>query len=100
VRPNNDNNVYILGAGFSADAGLPTISSFLACMRDAIDWLELAGRSKECAAIERVLEFRHKSAVAGYRTSIDLDNVEHLFSLSDAQPGSTRSDDVQTAIVT
>ena len=45
MRPYNDNNVYILGAGFSAEAGLPVISSFLARMRDAVDWLDKNGTS-------------------------------------------------------
>src|SRR5437016_3900778 len=70
MRPNNDNNVYILGAGFSVEAGLPVISSFLARMRDAVDWLEKDGRDDERKAIERVLDFRHKSAAAGYRINI------------------------------
>lgn len=98
MRPHNDNNVYILGAGFSAEAGLPVISSFLARMRDAVDWLDKAGRDAEREAIERVLDFRHESAPAGYRINIDLDNIEHLFSLADAKPGTASSDDIRLAI--
>ncbi len=98
MRPYNDNNVYILGAGFSAEAGLPVIFSFLAQMRDAVDWLEKEGRTAEREAIERVLDFRHQSAAAGYRMNIDLDNIEHLFSLADAAPGTTNSNDVSLAI--
>lgn len=98
MRPHNDNNVYILGAGFSAEAGLPIISSFLARMRDAVDWLDKAGRGAERQAIERVLDFRHESAAAGYRINIDLDNIEHLFSLADAKPGTASRDDIRLAI--
>jgi len=98
MRPHNDNNVYILGAGFSAEAGLPVISSFLARMRDAVDWLDKAGRVAEREAIERVLDFRHESAAAGYRINIDLGNIEHLFSLADAKPGTASSDDIRLAI--
>lgn len=98
MRPHNDNNVYILGAGFSAEAGLPVISSFLARMRDAVDWLDKAGRKAEREAIERVLDFRHESSAAGYRINIDLDNIEHLFSLADAKPGTASSDDIRLAI--
>ncbi|MSQ50987.1 MAG: hypothetical protein EXR28_03760 [Betaproteobacteria bacterium] len=98
MRPHNDNNAYILGAGFSAEAGLPVISSFLTRMRDAVDWLDKAGRVAEREAIERVLDFRHESAAAGYRINIDLDNIEHLFSLADAKPGTTSSDDIRLAI--
>ncbi len=85
MRPNNDNKVYILGAGFSAEAGLPLIDSFLGRMRDAVNWLEKNSREGELRAIERVLKFRHESAAAGYRINIDLDNIEHLFSLAAAQ---------------
>lgn len=98
MRPNNDNNVYILGAGFSAEAGIPVISSFLTRMRDAVDWLEKNGRVGERVAIERVLDFRHQSAAAGYRISIDLDNIEHLFSLAAAKPGSASTEDICLAI--
>lgn len=98
MRPTNDKNVYILGAGFSADAGLPVISSFLARMRDAVDWLEVNGRVSEQEAIERVLDFRHQSAPAGYRINIDLDNIEHLFSLADARPGTASANDIRLAI--
>lgn len=98
MRPYNDNNVYILGAGFSAEAGLPVISSFLVRMRDAVDWLDTYGRVSEREAIERVLEFRHESAAAGYRINIDLDNIEHLFSLADAKPGTASAEDIRLAI--
>ena len=34
-KAHNDHNVYILGAGFSAQAGLPLITDFMNRMRDA-----------------------------------------------------------------
>jgi SIR2-like protein len=98
MRPKNDNNVYIIGAGFSVEAGLPTLASFLNRMRDAIDWLESKGRHEERTAIEKVLDFRHQSGVAGYRISLDLDNVESLFSLAEAQDGSGNMKYIQVAI--
>src|SRR5260370_42016374 len=98
MRPYNDNNVYILGAGFSSEAGLPLVSSFLARMRDAVDWLAASGRTSEREAIERVLDFRHESAAAGYRINIDLDNIEHLFSLAEAKPGTASGADIRLAI--
>lgn len=55
-RPRNDHNVYILGAGFSAEAGLPLIKDFMNRMRDAAVWLEEQdGREREIAAIARAL---------------------------------------------
>jgi hypothetical protein len=98
MRPNNDNNVYVLGAGFSAEAGLPVITSFLGRMRDAFDWLQGRGREDELRAIERVLQFRHESAAAGYRINLDLDNIEHLFSLAAAKAGTASAADIRSAI--
>jgi SIR2-like protein len=81
----NDHNVYILGAGFSAEAGLPLIRNFMNRMRDAAAWLEdQGGRDKEIRAIEQVLDFRLQAAAAAYRVPIDVENVEELFSLVSA----------------
>ena len=81
----NDHSVYILGAGFSCDAGLPTMVPFLQRMRDAHPWLLAQGRTREAAVIESVLDFRLKAASAAYRVPLDVENVEHLFSLASAR---------------
>jgi len=94
----NNTNVYLLGAGFSADAGLPTIADFLNQMRDSTDWLAQQGRQAELAAVGAVLEFRHNAAAAGYRVNVDLDNIEDLFSLAAALPQQAVSRNVQAAI--
>lgn len=94
----NNSNVYLLGAGFSADAGLPTIADFLNQMRDSADWLTQQGRQAELAAVGAVLEFRHNAAAAGYRVNVDLDNIEDLFSLAAALPQQAVSRNVQAAI--
>jgi hypothetical protein len=63
----NDHNVYILGAGFAAEAGLPLIKDFMNRMRDAAAWLEgQGGREREQEAISRVLEFRLRAAAAAH----------------------------------
>ena len=80
----NNHNVYILGAGFSADRGLPVIKNFMHVMRDAHQWLESQGRSKEANAIRSVMEFRLDAASAAYRVRMDLENIEELFSLASA----------------
>jgi hypothetical protein len=81
----NDHNVYILGAGFAAEAGLPLISNFMNCMRDAATWLEArGGRGQEIAAIENILAFRLKAAAATYRIPLRVENIEELFSLASA----------------
>jgi len=91
-------NVYLLGAGFSTDAGLPTIADFLNQMRDSTDWLAQQGRQAELTAVDAVLEFRHNAAAAGYRVNVDLDNIEDLFSLAAALPQQAASQNVQAAI--
>lgn len=83
----NDHNVYILGAGFSKEAGLPLINEFLVRMRDSHEWLCSQGRAAEAQAVEKVLEFRLKAASAAYYVHLDLENIEELFSLASASAG-------------
>jgi len=81
---NNNHNVYILGAGFSVDRGLPSIQNFMLSMRDAHEWLKKNHRDHEAEAIEAVLDFRLSAASAAYRVKLDLENIEELFSLASA----------------
>lgn len=84
-RAYNDHNVYILGAGFAAEAGLPLIKDFTNRMRDAAPWLEAqASREREQEAISRVLEFRLRAAAAAHRVPLNVENIEELFSLASA----------------
>ena len=98
-KAHNDHNVYILGAGFAADAGLPLIYDFMERMRDAAAWLaEQGGRDTEVNAIEEVLVFRHRAAGAAYRTPLDVENVEELFSLASARGGEKLAQNMNVAI--
>lgn len=91
LKAYNNKNVYILGAGFSADAGLPLIKDFTNFLREASDWLEeqesRIGREEEIKAISNVLEFRLKAASAAFRIPLDVENIEELFSLASAKGG-------------
>ena len=78
----NEHNVWILGAGFSRDRGLPLMSDFTQRIRDAHPWLLALGRAREAEAIERVLEYRLHSTAAAYHVDVDLENIEQLFSLA------------------
>lgn len=40
----NDHNVYVLGAGFSKDAGLPLVAEFFNRTRDSVQWLKDNGQ--------------------------------------------------------
>jgi hypothetical protein len=90
--------VYVLGAGFSAEGGVPLVKDFLSRMADSVEWLYQHGREAEAEAIRRVFEFRLRASAAAYRTHIDVDNIEELFSLASASEGETLSDDVTIAI--
>lgn len=78
----NHHNVYILGAGFSTDAGLPAIAGFMSAMRDAARD-DTNNRARK--AISTVMEYRLNAAGAAYRCPIDPENIEELFSLVDAE---------------
>lgn len=78
-------NVYILGAGFSYQAGLPLMKGFLDEMRESINWLEDAGnRERELKAITKVFNLRRRAAGSAYRMRINPENIEELFSLATA----------------
>lgn len=78
-----DHNVYILGAGFSVEAGLPTVSDFMDRMRHVHDALVRAGDDGPAAqAIRTVLDWRVDAANAAYNVQVDLDDFEELFSLA------------------
>jgi SIR2-like domain len=97
-RPESNHNVYILGAGFSRDSGIPVIKDFLERMASSVEWLYENDRSAEAAAIERVFEFRRRAANATYRININVDNIEDLFSLASASEFESFTIDVTTAI--
>jgi hypothetical protein len=93
-----DRNVYILGAGFSRDAGIPMIAQFMFVMRDSIPWLKAQSRNDEAAAVERVFDFRRQAASAAERVNLNAENVEELFSLASATNDPQLSKDVTVAI--
>ena len=93
-----DHNVYILGAGFSVDAGIPVLNDFLFQMRASLNWLQEQGRHLEFDAVRRVLTFRKEAASAGLRINLDLENIEDLFSLASASTQRTLEESVSTAI--
>lgn len=95
----NDHNVYILGAGFSRDAGLPLISNFLDKMRDSHAFLREKGYDREADAVERVLAFRLQAASSAFRVRLDVENIEELFSLASAMPANSMATDVIYAIM-
>ena len=86
IEYHNDHNVYILGAGFSYEAGYPLVRNFMDKMKEAASWQK--DHSQETKEIEAVLKFRLEAAAAAYRIQFDPENIEDLFSLSVAKGGS------------
>ncbi len=93
-----NHNVYILGAGFSCDAGLPVVRDFLNRMRDNIEWLHNEKREEEAKAVERIIQFRLEAAAAAYRAHVNIENIEELFSLASAWKGNELTNQMTTAI--
>ena len=98
TQVHNDHNVYVLGAGFSAEAGLPLTKDFMNRMRDARSWLPQKDRMREIKAIEHVLRFRLQAAAASYRVPLNVDNVEELFGLASATGDEKLTRDMTIAI--
>ena len=109
IRPPRagNGNVYLLGAGFSADAGLPTIADFLNQMRDSTDWLGQQGRQAELTAVEAVLEFRPGGAalrrrsllISGSKVNRALLNQVDLKCEDDAGPRGVRVNAVAPGVI-
>ncbi len=60
----NDHNVYVIGAGFSKDAGIPVVDEFFNRTRDSVHWLKDNHYMREAEAVQRVLHFRLRAAAA------------------------------------
>lgn len=80
-----DRNVYILGAGFSADANAPLLYNFLDKSRELLDDPGSGLDEYERAEFRTVFEFRRKMAQAREKVKMDLDNIEQLFGLVEMQ---------------
>lgn len=100
TRIYTNHNVYILGAGFSADARIPLLNNFLYEMRASLNWLQEQNRETERRAAVNVLTFRKEAASAALRVNLNVENIEDLFSLAAASSGSPYADEetVSTAI--
>src|SRR5438046_962271 len=72
-------NVFVLGAGFSADTGAPVMKEFFTHARDLRDnpnsELNIADRE----IFERVINYRFGLNRALAKVFVDLDNIEKLF---------------------
>jgi hypothetical protein len=73
-------NVYVLGAGFSADAGAPLMNDFFSRARNLKDDPSSALAASERDVFGRVIQYRFDLDKALAKVLVDLDNIEQLFS--------------------
>ena len=80
---NNKKNVFILGAGFSNPVGMPSIREFYNTIKKI--YLDkrpsLSNFLTEC--FQSVVDYRNSLEKVSSKTTIDLDNIETLFSYLD-----------------
>jgi hypothetical protein len=79
-----DRNVYILGAGFSKDAGAPLVHDFLDASRRLLDQPFSGLDELEMVDFQNVFRFRREMAQAREKVRVDLDDIEQLFGLVEA----------------
>src|SRR5713226_4039849 len=72
-------NVYVLGAGFSADAGAPVMNNFFSRARDLKDNPSSGLAQSEREIFGRVIQYRFELDKALAKVLVDLDNIEQLF---------------------
>src|SRR6185437_11778482 len=74
-------NVFIVGAGFSAEAGAPVVSNFfgraMELYKDPTSQLSEGQR----AIFQHVFEYRTSLESAEFKVRIDPENIEELFGL-------------------
>ena len=76
-------NVFILGAGFSADAGAPVMKNFLQRANHLRQDPHSGLLQLDQEAFSRVFEFLRTLRAAQARITLDLENIEHLFGLAE-----------------
>lgn len=93
-----DRNVYVLGAGFSADAGAPLINNFLdhshRLLLDPATGLDDIERRQ----FQAVFDFRREVAQAREKVVLDLDDIEQLFGLIEISERLRPSNELRTSM--
>ena len=86
IPEGQEHTVYLLGAGFSAERGIPMMDGFVTRMIEANGWLRSDGRTAESDDIIKLLKYRHDISSAALRCVIRPDNIEDLLSAAAAEP--------------
>ncbi len=97
-------NVYVLGAGFSADAGAPLMNDFFSRARNLKDDPGSVLALHERDIFGRVIQYRFELDKALAKVLVDLDNIEQLFSFLEMElqlssPGAATSKNDMTYLI-
>jgi hypothetical protein len=95
----SDHNVYILGAGFSKEAGAPLVNDFLDIARDIYHDPNSKLDSEEREMFRQVFEFKKRVSQSREKFIIDLDDIEQLFGLIEMSHRLEQKEDVRGAMV-
>ena len=76
-------NVFVLGAGFSKEAGAPLMDEFLRCARDLRDDPKSELNEHDREIFDRVIQYRYGLNRALAKVVVDLDNIEELFGFTE-----------------
>jgi NAD-dependent SIR2 family protein deacetylase len=72
-------NVFIVGAGFSAEAGAPVVRTFFEHAMELWKNPNSGLEQQERGIFREVFDYRHELETAESKVQIDLDNIEDLF---------------------
>lgn len=76
IPEGEEHTVYLLGAGFSAEQGIPMMDGFVTRMIEANGWLRNENRTAESDDIINLLNYRQDISSAALRCVIRPDNIE------------------------
>jgi NAD-dependent SIR2 family protein deacetylase len=72
-------NVFVVGAGFSAEAGAPVVGTFFEQAMELRKNPNSGLQPQERDVFQQVFDYRHELESAESKVQIDLDNIEDLF---------------------
>jgi hypothetical protein len=94
-------NVFILGAGFSAEAGAPVISNFFERAMELYKNPKSDLADAERGIFGRIFDYRDALRVAEHKVRIDPENIEDLFGLVEmaVQLGESDAEEIRRSLI-
>jgi NAD-dependent SIR2 family protein deacetylase len=78
-------NVFILGAGFSADAGVPVMRNFMQAAKDLMENPKSGLPEIHQTTFRGVFDYLYRLRSAQGIISFDVENIEHLFGIAEME---------------